>query len=93
MFSRPRALPAGFIAPCLPTNAPQPPSGELLYDGFGVIACKDKDRWGLVRQQVLWEHWGGGDPPTQDVLRALISGHGLVGRSSGVLKQHREVRV
>ena len=24
-----RTLPAGFIAPCLPTNAPQPPSGEF----------------------------------------------------------------
>jgi hypothetical protein len=24
---RPRALPAGFIAPCLPTKAPHPPSG------------------------------------------------------------------
>ena len=29
MFSRPRALPAGFIPPCLPTKAPRPPAGEL----------------------------------------------------------------
>ena len=29
MFSRSRALPAGFIAPCLPSPAPQPPFGEL----------------------------------------------------------------
>jgi hypothetical protein len=29
MSLRPRALPAGFIAPCLPTSAPRPPSGEL----------------------------------------------------------------
>jgi hypothetical protein len=56
MSLRVRVLPVGFIAPCLPTNAPQPPSGELLHDGFGMIARKD--RWGLVRQQVLWEHWG-----------------------------------
>jgi hypothetical protein len=39
-----RALPAGFIAPCLPTSAPQPPSGELWlheikHEGFRVIAC------------------------------------------------------
>jgi ATP-dependent DNA ligase len=39
MLSRPRALPAGFIVPCLPTTAPQPPSGdgwlhEIKHDGF-----------------------------------------------------------
>jgi bifunctional non-homologous end joining protein LigD len=44
-MSFPRALPAGFIAPCLPTNAPQPPSGEawlheIKHDGFRVIARK-----------------------------------------------------
>jgi bifunctional non-homologous end joining protein LigD len=43
------ALPAGFIAPCLPTSAPRPPSGELWlheikHDGFRVIARKDSDR-------------------------------------------------
>src|SRR6516164_850557 len=44
-----RALPAGFIAPCLPTSAPEPPSGEgwlheIKHDGFRVIARKsDKD--------------------------------------------------
>jgi ATP-dependent DNA ligase len=42
----PRALPAGFIAPCLPTSAPQPPSGEawlheIKHDGFRVIARKE----------------------------------------------------
>jgi bifunctional non-homologous end joining protein LigD len=47
MFSRSRALPAGFIAPCLPTSAPQPPSGELWlheikHDGFRVIARQVK---------------------------------------------------
>jgi ATP-dependent DNA ligase len=40
-----RALPVGFVAPCLPTNAPQPPSGdawlhEIKHDGFRVIARK-----------------------------------------------------
>ena len=44
--SRSRTLPVGFIAPCLPTNASQPPSGaewlhEIKYDGFRVIASKD----------------------------------------------------
>ena len=49
MLSRPGALPAGFIAPCLPTSAPQPPSGalwlhEIKHDGFRVIARKDGER-------------------------------------------------
>jgi bifunctional non-homologous end joining protein LigD len=42
-------LPVGFIPPCLPTNAPQPPTGdawvhEIKHDGFRVIARKDGDR-------------------------------------------------
>jgi bifunctional non-homologous end joining protein LigD len=46
---RPSALPAGFIAPCLPTRAPCPPSGpewliEIKHDGFRVIARKDGKR-------------------------------------------------
>jgi ATP-dependent DNA ligase len=41
--------PAGFIAPCLPTKASRPPSGELWlheikHDGFRVIARKDGAR-------------------------------------------------
>jgi bifunctional non-homologous end joining protein LigD len=41
-------MPAGFIAPCLPTKAP-PPSGaewlhEIKHDGFRVIARKDANR-------------------------------------------------
>jgi bifunctional non-homologous end joining protein LigD len=44
-----RTFPAGFIAPCLPTKAPTPPSGELWlheikHDGFRVVARKDGDR-------------------------------------------------
>jgi bifunctional non-homologous end joining protein LigD len=39
-------LPLGFIPPCLPTKAPQPPTGEawlheIKHDGFRVIARKD----------------------------------------------------
>jgi ATP-dependent DNA ligase len=42
-------LPLGFIAPCLPTKAPQPPTGdawlhEIKHDGFRVIARKEGDR-------------------------------------------------
>jgi bifunctional non-homologous end joining protein LigD len=40
------SLPLGFIAPCLPTKAPQPPTGdgwlhEIKHDGFRVIARKE----------------------------------------------------
>jgi bifunctional non-homologous end joining protein LigD len=43
------AFPPGFIAPCLPTKAAQPPSGslwlhEIKHDGFRVIARKNGDR-------------------------------------------------
>jgi bifunctional non-homologous end joining protein LigD len=49
MLSRPRTLPAGFIAPCLPTKAQQPPSGgrwlhEIKHDGFRIVARKDGSR-------------------------------------------------
>jgi bifunctional non-homologous end joining protein LigD len=49
MSLRPRSLPAGFIPPCLPTKAPQPPSGadwlhEIKHDGFRVIARKTGNR-------------------------------------------------
>src|ERR1700730_11926366 len=44
-----RALPTGFVAPCLPTSARQPPSGavwlhEIKHDGFRVIARKVGER-------------------------------------------------
>jgi bifunctional non-homologous end joining protein LigD len=42
-----RSLPAGFIAPCLPTKADTLPSGGLWnfkHDGFRIIARKDGDR-------------------------------------------------
>jgi ATP-dependent DNA ligase len=47
MLPRSRAAPPGFIAPCLPTSAPHPPSGEewmheIKHDGFLVIARKDR---------------------------------------------------
>jgi bifunctional non-homologous end joining protein LigD len=42
-------FPAGFIAPCLPTSAPEPPSGaiwlhEIKHDGFRIVARKDGKR-------------------------------------------------
>jgi bifunctional non-homologous end joining protein LigD len=49
MSLRPRALPAGFIAPCLPSGSETPPSGkewlhEIKHDGFRVIARKTAKR-------------------------------------------------
>src|SRR6266481_2979725 len=46
---RMRTLPAGFIAPCLPTKTDKLPSGdgwlhEIKHDGFRIIARKDGDR-------------------------------------------------
>jgi bifunctional non-homologous end joining protein LigD len=43
------SLPRGFVPPCLPTKAPQPPTGEawlheIKHDGFRIIARKDCNR-------------------------------------------------
>jgi bifunctional non-homologous end joining protein LigD len=48
-YSAAMPLPRGFVPPCLPTRAPQPPSGdtwvhEIKHDGFRVIARKDGER-------------------------------------------------
>ena len=49
MLQRPRTLPAGFIAPCLPTKTDKLPSGsqwlhEIKHDGFRIIARKNGPR-------------------------------------------------
>jgi bifunctional non-homologous end joining protein LigD len=60
MLARPRTLPTGFIAPCLPTKAHEPPSGglwlhEIKHDGFRIIARKDCERVKLhSRSEELW---------------------------------------
>ena len=48
-YSAAMPLPRGFVPPCLPTKAPQPPSGEawvheIKHDGFRVIARKVRYR-------------------------------------------------
>jgi ATP-dependent DNA ligase len=45
-YSAAMALPRGFVPPCLPTKAPQPPSGdtwvhEIKHDGFRLMARRD----------------------------------------------------
>ena len=49
-------LPAGFIALCLPTKAPHPPTGnewlhEIKLDGFRVVGRKDGARVKLYSRQ------------------------------------------
>ena len=49
LYGRFMPLPPGFVPPCLPTKAPQPPSGnawlhEIKHDGFRVIARKEGGR-------------------------------------------------
>jgi ATP-dependent DNA ligase len=46
MGGSPMRIPAGFIAPCLPTKVAKLPSGELWvheikHDGFRIIARKN----------------------------------------------------
>ena len=48
-YSAAMPLSRGFVPPCLPTKAPQPPGGdawlhEIKHDGFRVIARKDGER-------------------------------------------------
>jgi hypothetical protein len=52
-------LPFGFIQPCLPTKAPQPPTGdawlhEIKHDGFRVIARKDGALAHLIEAHRPW---------------------------------------
>src|SRR5499427_8104431 len=48
-YSAAMPLSRGFVPPCLPIKAPQPPNGEawlheIKHDGFRVIARKDGER-------------------------------------------------
>ena len=66
---RMRTLPAGFIAPCLPTRTDKLPSSglwlhEIKHDGFRIIARKDGER--VHRPVVAPER-----PDTVRVLREL----------------------
>jgi bifunctional non-homologous end joining protein LigD len=55
LYRHKMSLPRGFVPPCLPTKAPQPPTGdawlhEIKHDGFRVIARKDGARVRLYRR-------------------------------------------
>jgi bifunctional non-homologous end joining protein LigD len=56
-----RTLPAGFIAPCLPTKAHTLPSGslwldEIKHDGFRISARKDGERVRLYSRPGNFTH-------------------------------------
>ena len=78
-------LPAGFIAPCLPTSAPRPPSGalwlhEIKHDGFRIVARKDGNR---VRPgNDLTKPQRGGFQRPQPPQRLSEARHGVAHRSS-----------
>jgi len=75
MSLRPRTLAAGFIAPCLPTNAHTLPSGglwlhEIKHDGFRIIARKNGAR---VR---LYSRPGNDHADKDGKHRIVIEGYG-----------------
>ena len=55
-------LPHGFVPPCLPTKAPQPPSGDawlhqIKHDGFRVMARKEGKACSLRTAALgAWRH-------------------------------------
>jgi hypothetical protein len=82
-------LPAGFIAPCLPTKAETLPSGalwlhEIKHDGFRVIARKDGARVRLYSRPLPADRRDAGasalacsgavaSPPTDQPTGAFLS--------------------
>jgi ATP-dependent DNA ligase len=70
-----RPLPAGFIAPCLPTKTDRLPSGsqrlhEIKHDGFRVIARKKDAQVRLYSR------------PGNDLMAAFAKAAGIVGLST-----------
>jgi len=64
-----RTLPAGFIAPCLPTKTDKLPSGsqwlhEIKHDGFRVIARKNGPRVRGRQTMAIHLDWGFVASPT-----------------------------
>src|SRR5271166_3358491 len=87
----PRALPTGFIAPCLPTSAPRPPSGdlwlqEIKHDGFRVIAREPRNRIGQRTGSLDAAHRGVrnvNDLVDAALVRTGLTRRGLIGCRSG----------
>src|SRR5215469_18189044 len=95
---RMRTLPAGFIAPCLPTKTDKLPSGslwlhEIKHDGFRIIARK-------TGSQVRVYSRPGNDltrrfPPIVETLARLrscsciIDGEAVAGDDNGVTSFNR----
>ena len=85
-----RALPAGFIAPCLPTKADTLPSGglwihEIKHDGFRIIARKDGERVTLYSRP--GNNFTRRFPP---IARALTHLRCRIMRLGIIIGEHRE---
>ena len=55
---RPRPLPSGFIPPCIPALAPEPPAGdgwhhEIKHDGFRTLVAIGNSRARAFTRTVL----------------------------------------
>src|SRR5258708_7634373 len=76
-----RPLPAGFIAPCLPTPIPRPPSGplwvhEIKHDGYRMMAWREGNDVGLYTRR--GHDWSERYPAVVGALRVLRVGSCLI---------------
>ncbi|MGJ0513419.1 hypothetical protein [Methylocystis sp.] len=84
--------PPGFIAPAEPARATAPPSGpewihEIKFDGFRVVALKDRDRvhlWSRFGHDMTDRFGAVRDAVAMlDVGRAMLDGEAIVPRGDG----------
>src|SRR5438105_3401707 len=71
-YSAAMPLPRGFVPPCLPIKAPQPPSGdiwvhEIKHDGYRLMARRDAARIGLLTQN--GHYWS----PRYSLIREAVN--------------------
>jgi len=88
-----RSLPAGFIAPCLPTRGQEVPTGplwihEIKHDGFRFICRRDGDRVRIFTRR--GNDWTERVPAVVEAMRALpgrsatIDGEAVICRPDGL---------
>jgi bifunctional non-homologous end joining protein LigD len=71
---RPRAMPAGFVEPCIPTAARVPPAGpgwlhEIKHDGYRLVACREGSRVRLFSRR--GHDWSERFPRIREALASL----------------------
>jgi len=89
-----RRHPSGFIAPCLPSRAAQPPSGplwvhEIKHDGYRLVLCRDGARVRCFTRNGY--DWADRFPAIVDAALALsraqsflIDGEAVIARADGL---------